>query len=245
MTYQQIRHHGLTIREQADLVRRDTNFGLLTSEEVSKIGHWARDGDLEFAPLVGDHVQPQRSWLGKQKDTLFCTLDSAADSSKLDTMIKLRFHAHEHRSVNWLGVFGRQSRSKRYHGHLSAIGFSTSRDTSSPSRQDGVHRLVGEPNENHRFWSQPLADLRYAKAAKLRVEYLPGSNCLAGIIVLDATGQEITSWKQYGQAKVSPPAGLKIVEQEPPDARSGWVLAGFWGHVDSLVINSVGAIWRK
>lgn len=74
---------------------------------------------------------------------------------------------------------------------------------------------------------------------------MPGSGCLAALIVLDATGQELTSWKEYGQGKVSPPAGLKIVEHEPPDERSGWVLAGFWGHADSTVINSIGTIWKK
>lgn len=95
------------------------------------------------------------------------------------------------------------------------------------------------------YWSQPLADLGYAKVSKVRIEYVPGSGCLAALVALDATGQELTSWKQYGQAKAATPAGLKIVEQEPPDARSGWVLAGFWGHTDSMVINSVGAIWKK
>ncbi|KAL6716106.1 hypothetical protein ACLMJK_005672 [Lecanora helva] len=240
-----VRHHGLTIREQADLVRRDTNFGLLTSEEVGKIGHWARDSDLEFTPLVGDHIQPRHSWSGKEKDTLFCTLDSAADSTHLDNLTKLRIHGYEDKSINWLGMFGRKTRSRRCHGHVSAIGFSTAHDTSSPSRQDGVHRAVGKSIENNAYWSQPLADFRYAKVSKVRIEYVPGSGRLAALIVLDSTGQELTSWKQYGQAKVSPPAGLKIVEQEPPDERSGWVLAGFWGHNDSMVINSIGAIWRK
>ena len=98
---------------------------------------------------------------------------------------------------------------------------------------------------NQVFWSQPLAEFKYAKVAKVRIEYLPGSGCLAALVVLDANGQELTSWKQYGQGKVSAPAGLKIVEQELPDERSGWSLAGFWGHKDSRVINSVGAIWRK
>lgn len=226
-------------------MRRDTNFGLLTSEEVGKIGHWAREDDLEFAPLVGDHMEPQRSWLGKRKDTLFCTLDETAQTTHLDNLIKMRIHAYEDRSINWSGIFGREGRSKRCHGQLSAIGFSTSHDTKSPSRQDGVHRIVGKPNKNHLFWSQPLADFRYAKAAKVRIEFLPGSGCLAALIVMDATDQELTSWKGYGQAKVAPPAGLKVVEQEPPDGRSGWVLAGFWGHADSRVINSVGAVWRK
>ena len=63
--------------------------------------------------------------------------------------------------------------------------------------------------------------------------------------MVDGQGQELTSWKAYGQGKVSMPAGLKSVEQEAPDERGGWVLAGFWGHADSVVITSVGAIWRK
>ena len=77
------------------------------------------------------------------------------------------------------------------------------------------------------------------------MEYEQGSGCLAALIVLDKHGQELTSWKEYGQGKVAMPAGLKGVEQEAPDERSGWVLAGFWGHEDSVVITSVGAIWRK
>lgn len=190
-------------------------------------------------------MQPQRTWLGKDKDSLFCTLDSAADSTHLDNLTKLRIHAYEHRSINWLGMFGGQTRSKRCHGRLSGIGFSTAHDTTSSSREDGVHRVVGKANKNHEFWSQPLADFRYAKVSKVRIEYLPGSGCLAAMVVLDATGQELTSWKQYGQAKVSAPAGLKVVELEPPDERSGWTLAGFWGHADSRVINSLGPIWRK
>jgi len=193
---------------------------------------------------VGDHIEPRRSWLGKEKDTLFCTLDAAAETSHLDSLIKLRLHAYQNRSVNWLGIFGRQTRSRRCHGRLSGIGFSTSHDTNTP-QEDGVHQVVGNSNKNHTFWSQPLADFRYAKVAKVRIEYVPGSGCLAALSVLDPNGQELTSWKEYGQAKVVAPAGLKVVEQEPPDGRSGWVLAGFWGHADSMVINSVGAIWRK
>ena len=44
---------------------------------------------------------------------------------------------------------------------------------------------------------------------------------------------------------MSMPAGLKSVEQEPPDQSGNYSLVGFWGHADSIVINSVGAIWRK
>ena len=142
-------------------------------------------------------------------------------------------------------MFGQETRSKRCHGHLAGIGFSIETDDSRSSRQDGVHHVVGNSSANHRFWSQPLADFAYAKASRVRIEYMPGSGCLSALIVLDAMGQELTSWKEYGQGKVSRPSELKVVEQEPPDVRSGWALAGFWGHADPMVINSVGAIWRR
>lgn len=90
-----------------------------------------------------------------------------------------------------------------------------------------------------------MADLKRCKAVKVKIEYMHGSGCLAGLSVVDAMGQELTSWKSYGQARVAGPAGLKIVEQEPPDGSGGWALVGFWGHADSIVVNSVGAIWRK
>lgn len=80
---------------------------------------------------------------------------------------------------------------------------------------------------------------------KVRVEWDVGSGRLAALIVLDKQGQELTSWKEYGQGKVGMPAGLKSVEQEAPDGRGEWELVGFWGHEDSVVITSVGAIWRK
>lgn len=245
LTHPQIRHHGLTIREQADLVRRDTNYGLLTASEVNKIGLWARDDDLEFAPLIGDHLPVQTSWLHRRKDTLFCTLDYERSSQNLDPLSRLRFHAHESRSVNWLALFGRQTHSKKCHGRLSGIGFSTADESPSNAKEDGTHHVVGRGSANHDFWSQPLADLKRAKATKVRIEYEPGSGCLAALVVLDAHGQELTGWKEYGQGKVATPAGLKGVEQEAPDERSGWVLAGFWGHEDSVVVTSVGAIWRK
>lgn len=190
-------------------------------------------------------MQPRRSWLGKEKDTLFCTLDLAADTTHLDNLTKLRLHAYQNRSINWLGIFGRQTRSKRCHGQLSGIGFSTAHDTGVSSRDDGIHHVVGNPNKNHEFWSQPLADFKYAKASKVRIEYIPGSGCVAALVVSDLNSQELASWKQYGQGKAFSPTGLKIVEQDPPDERSGWVLAGFWGHADSRVINSIGPIWRK
>lgn len=240
-----VRHHGLTIREQADLVRRDTNYGLLTAQEVEKIGLWARDGDLEFAPLVGDHLPVSGSWLHHRKDALFCTLDYEKSSQTLDDLSRIRLHAHECRSVNWLAPFGRQTHSRKCNGYLSAIGFSTSRESASSAKEDGTHNIVGRASRNPEFWSQPLADLKRAKACKVRIEWAQGSGCVAALIVLDAQGQELTSWKEYGQGKVAMPRGLKSVEQEAPDERSGWVLAGFWGHEDSVVITSVGAIWRK
>lgn len=245
LTASQVRHHGLTIREQADLVRRDTNYGLLTAQEVEKIGLWARDDDLEFAPLVGDHLPASSSWLSHRKDSLFCTLDYEKSSQNLDHLSRLRLHAHECRSVNWLALFGRQTYSKRCHNHLSAIGFSTSLEGASGAKQDGTHHAVGRASPNPAFWSQPLADLKRAKACKVRVEWAQGSGRVSALIVLDGRGQELTSWKAYGQGKVGMPAGLKSVEQEAPDERSSWVLAGFWGHEDGVVITSVGAIWRK
>ena len=72
-----------------------------------------------------------------------------------------------------------------------------------------------------------------------------GGRGLAALIVLDAQGQELTSWKAYGQGKVAMPEGFEAAEQEAPDEREGWVLAGFWGHGDGVVVVSVGAIWRK
>ncbi|KAL9065997.1 MAG: hypothetical protein Q9161_007848 [Pseudevernia consocians] len=240
-----ILHHGLTIREQADLARRDTNYGLLTSAEVSKIGQWARDEDLDFAPLIGDRARAQTSWLQRRHDGLFCTLDASASGATLRGLSRVRLHGHECRSPNWLAIIGGQTRSKRCHGRLSGIGFSTGEETAATAHADGTHHVVGRGNPNHEFWSQPLADLKRTTACKVRVEYEQGSGCLAALIVLDKQGQELTSWKEYGQGKVGMPAGLKSVEQEAPDERGGWVLAGFWGHEDSMVVTSVGAIWRK
>ncbi|CAD6572784.1 MAG: hypothetical protein ASARMPREDX12_005446 [Alectoria sarmentosa] len=240
-----VRHHGLTIREQADLVRRDTNYGLLTSQEVEKIGLWARDDDLEFAPLVGDHLPVSTSWLHRRKDSLFCTLDYEQSSKTLDDLSKLRLHAHECRSINWLAIINQQTHSKKCHGRLSAITFSTTGDPSSTTNPSGTHHVVGRASPNPSFWSQPLADFKRMTASKIRIEWAPGTGCLTALIVLDEHGQELTSWKEYGQGKVAMPAGLKSVEQEAPDGRGGWVLAGFWGHEDGMVISSVGAIWRK
>ena len=182
---------------------------------------------------------------GKGSDRIFCTLDSAGITSHVEPLTKLRIHAHENRTINWLGMFGLQTRSKRCHNHVSGIGFSTVADSNVPPREDGIHHIAGKANRNHAYWSQPVADLERAKAAKVRIEYTAGSGCLAGLVILDSTGQELTSWKSYGQARASVPAGLKTVEQEPPDSSSSWTLVGFWGHSDPIAINSIGAIWRK
>ncbi|KAL2052672.1 hypothetical protein ABVK25_006912 [Lepraria finkii] len=197
-----IRHHGQTIREQADLIRRDSNYGLLTGPEIAKIGGWAQDDDLEFSPLVGDHLPIQRSWVdGKGSDRLFCTLDSAESSSHIDNLTRLRIHAHENRTVNWLGIFGLQTRSKRCHNHISGIGFSTAADSNVPPREDGIHHVVGKANRNPAYWGQSVADFRRTKASKVRIEYTAGSGCLAALVILDSTGQELTSWKSYGQSQ--------------------------------------------
>ena len=108
-----------------------------------------------------------------------------------------------------------------------------------------MHHVAGKANRNPRFWGEPVADLKRSKAVKVRVEYMHGSGCLAALIVLDAMGQELTSWKSYGQARVGSPAGLKSVEQEPPDQSGSWSWGGFGGHADSIVVNSIGAIGRK
>ena len=255
MLTNQIRHHGLTIREQASLTRRDTNFNLLSGAEISKIGHWARDADLEFSPLIGDHIpdpstkQHSPSLFAKNRhhDTLFCTLEAGAGAKQVAELAKLRFHGHEDRSINWLGWLGKTNRSKRCHGRLAAIAYSTAADLSTgtpPPRADGVHRVLGSPNPNHLFWSQPLADFRHAKARKLRIEFVPGTACgIAGLAVLGEGESELTGWKAWGEGGKL--AGLRTVVQEVPDERSGWVLVGLWGHWDGLVVHSVGAIWRK
>ena len=216
---------------------------------MKKIEPWVRDEDIEFAGLVGDHVETssRAPWLRKRTDTMFCTLDeSARSAAHIDNLTKVRFHAYECRSINWLSIFGGRTRSKRCDGQLCGIGFSTAADTNTAPTltNSGTHRIIGKPARNPRFWSQPVADLTRTKASKVKVEYIPGSNSIASLIILDASGQELTSWKSYGQAKVAAPTEMKVVEQEAPDKR-GWVLAGFWGHMDKRVVSKVGAVWKK
>ena len=241
------------MREKADFARRDTSFANLSGEEVSKIDPWIRDLDLEFSDLVGDHITSSSStWqLKKQTDTMFCTLDAAKSAgssstapSHPDDLTRVRFHAYECRSINWLRMFGGQTRAKKCHGHLAGIGYSTAWHMSKPSAEHGTHRVAGKASPNARFWSQPVADLRYTKASKVKIEYLPGSGCIASLVLMDPSGQELTSWKAYGQAKVGVPEGIKVVEQEAPEKR-GYALAGFWGHTDKRVITKVGGIWKK
>ena len=217
---------------------------------MKKIEPWIRDEEVEFSDVVGDHTEPPSSrtpWLKKKTDIIFCTLDASSSNptAHIDNLTKLRFHAYECRSINWFSVFGGQTRSKRCEGRLCGIGFSTAVDANTrPTEQGGVHRIAGKVAHNPRFWSQPIADLTRTKASKVKIEYIPGSGCITSLIVLGPTGQELTSWKAYGQAKVDVPKDVKVVEQEAPDSR-GWLLAGFWGHVDSRVITRVGAIWKK
>ena len=68
---------------------------------------------------------------------------------------------------------------------------------------------------------------------------------MAGVVLKDAAGVEVTSWRQYGQAKLERPRGLRVEEQSPPKGEGGWVLAGFWGSVDAVVVLRVGAIWKR
>ena len=62
---------------------------------------------------------------------------------------------------------------------------------------------------------------------------------------MDSAGNEITSWKQYGQAKTTRPEGLKVETQLPPDARGAWNICGWWGHSDAIVMTRIGAIWKR
>ena len=215
---------------------------------MKKIEPWVRDEDVDFSKLIGDHVEeaPSRTpWLKKKTDTIFCTLDASATSqAHIDNLTKLRIHAYECRSINWLSVFGGKTRSKRCEGQVCGVGFSTTADKNTPPTQSGTHRVAGKAARNPRYWSQPVADLTRTKVSKVKIEYVPGSGCITSLIILDATGQELTSWKAYGQAKVGPPKEIQVVEQEAPDPR-GWVFAGFWGHTDSRVVTKVGAVWKK
>ena len=207
---------------------------------------WADDPDVFLGKMVGDHIgQERKSWLRKGLDTIFCTLERAEPGRPvLNDLTMLCFHAYESRSINWLSIFGGESRSQRCHGRLSGIGYSTSADTNMKVPEHGTHHLAGKGSSNPRFRSQPVADLTRTKAATVRIEYISSSGCIAGLAILGSSGQVLTGWNAYGQAKVAAPVEMKIVEQGAPESR-GWVLAGFWGHTDSRVIKKVAPIWKK
>jgi hypothetical protein len=156
-------------------------------------------------------------------------------------LLKLRVHAHQHHHGD---VFADLiDHSKAAEGFLSAIGYSTDKDSNTKTRPDGTHQQVGRPNNNPQYWSE-LADLTFTDIASVVVEYLPGSQKISSLSLLDARGNEIASWKQYGQAKIEKPDGLNAVIQKPPNGK-GWTLAGFWGYCDSIVITRIGTIWKR
>ena len=171
------------------------------------------------------------------KATIFCTLDIAPDN-----FTKVRFHGHEHHPGNIFLDYKHYSR--KCDGFLSAIGFSTDRDARVRATEDGTHKHIGNPNDNETFWSI-LADLQFSTVAKVVVEYFRGTGRIAGLMLLDEGGIEITSWVQYGQAKLDKPPGLVSEEHVPPEGRGLWSLCGFWGHADKIVITRLGPIWRK
>jgi hypothetical protein len=219
------------------------NNTFLTAEEFKAIGDIEQqEQSYHLSPLSGDITSTNTTWLQRGKKTIFRNIDTNQDPKMVFNLTKLIFHAHEHHHGDIFADLHQHSKSSQ--GYLSAIGFSTSKDANTKPRADGTHHQVGRPNDNRLFWSQP-ADLTISKVAHVVVEYVPGSERIASLILLDAAKNEIISWKQYGQAQLAKPAGLRIDEQSPPDARGGWQLAGFWGHSDAIVITSISAIWKR
>ncbi|MCJ1394266.1 hypothetical protein MMC18_007144 [Xylographa bjoerkii] len=208
-----------------------------TKEETAAISAYARRDGLHFSPLAGDHPSLTHALLDRGKSKAFCTLEPS-----VVVLTKLRFHAHEHHYGDLFADCRRHSKSSQ--GCLSAIGFSTSGDANARPLEDGTHHRVGHPNDNLTYWSR-LADLSFAKVAKVVVEYVPGSGRVAALSLWDGSGNEVTSWRQYGQAKLEKPRGLRVVEQMPPEGRGGWLLVGFWGSVDAVVVARVGAVWKR
>ncbi|MCJ1288836.1 hypothetical protein MMC34_000366 [Xylographa carneopallida] len=210
-----------------------------TKDEAAAIGAYAERDDLHFSPLSGDGPSLPLALLDRGKHHAFCTL-----SAPLSPLTKVRFHAHEHHYGDLFGDCRRHSRSSQ--GCLSAIGYSTRADADANARslEDGTHQHVGHPNDNLTYWSRQ-ADLGFAPVTTVVVEYVHGSGRVAGVVLKDAAGVEVTSWRQYGQAKLERPRGLRVEEQSPPKGEGGWVLAGFWGSVDAVVVLRVGAIWKR
>ena len=216
----------------------------LTADEIAVVGKWAALDDISFSPLAGDPPPPKSSIFHRGKNTLFCSLNKVAEKEgEIEPFTKLRIHAHEHHHMEIFLDF--KSHSKSSQGYLSAIGYSSASEagTSSAGR-DGTHKHVGHPNANPRFWSLP-GDLAMSHVHKVVVEWHPGSGRIAALYLLDQSGNEITSWVQYGQAKVEKPPGMRIEEQVAPDVVGSHRLCGFWGGLDAIVITRIGAIWRK
>ena len=218
------------------------NNTFLTAEEFQAVGDMEQQQVFHLSPLSGDTTSANTTWLQRGKKTIFRTVDTSQDPKVINNLTKLIFHAHEHHHGDIFADLHQHSKTSQ--GYLSGIGYSTNKDANTKPRADGTHHQVGRPNENRLYWSQP-ADLRFTKVAHVVVEYVPGSERIASLILLDGSRNEIISWKQYGQAKVAKPAGLRTDEQSPPDARGGWQLAGFWGHCDAVVITSISAVWKR
>ena len=176
-----------------------------------------------------------------------------AANEAIDSITRLRIHAHEHRHFPSLATdffsLEFQKHSKNSHGYISGLGFSSLSDTGTTSRADGTHTNIGHVTENQSYWSR-LADLGSVRVAKIVVEYFPGTGRLAGLSLLGEKNEEFVAWKSYGQAKAARPQGLKVEEQVPPSGdgkgeAKDWALVGFWGHVDEIVISRIGGIWRR
>ena len=232
---------GESIKELTDPEQGSTGRTPLTPAEIAAVGKWARRDDLHLSPLAGDLPPPRSSWLERGENKLFCTLDLFSDPVKLDALAKVRLHAHQHRHFDILADFHHYSKDSE--GYLSALGFSTMTDLKTQPGPDGTHRHINDKvTTNERFWSR-LGDCTQQNVAKVILEYFPNSGRIVGVSLLDAGDNEVTSWKQYGQAKAGLPTGLKVEVQKPP--RGEWSLIGFWGHMDAIVITRLGAIWKK
>ena len=232
----------MTFDSVSEILEPGKDHAILTADEVVAVGTYARRPDLHFNPLSGDPPSQGSTRFRKGKSSPFCTLDMTEDVNTIGDLAKVRFHAHEHHHGEIFADF--QQHSKACQGYLSAIGFSTSKDKNTKPGADGTHHHAGRPNVNETFWSR-LADFSFAMVVNVVVEYMHGSEKITSIVLLDARDNEITSWKQYGQAQIYQPEGLSTDKQGPPDARGDWQLAGFWGHSDTLVITRIGAIWKR